>query len=104
MTHDRRQVLRLADILVSKHGRNAPVIATHRVRLWAEAHEPVTADLWRAVGEAIVHRLNQAHREPSLPEVLDGAVTRRTMDADGIRREDVEALMSAAQKRWQRKA
>jgi hypothetical protein len=104
MTQDRRQVLRLADILVGKHGRNAPAVAAHRVRLWADAHDPVTADLWRAVGEAIVHRLAQPQREPSLSEVLDGAVTRRTMNADGVSREDVEAIMSAARKRQRRKA
>ena len=41
--------------------------------------------------------------EPTLPEVLGGVVTRLTMDADGVRREDVEAVMLAVQQRRQRK-
>jgi hypothetical protein len=41
--------------------------------------------------------------EPSLPEVLDGTVTRLTMDADGVSREDVEAVMSATRKKLRRR-
>ena len=104
MDHDRRQVLLLASILVFKHGDVAPAVAADRVRVWTEAHDPETADLWRAVGEAVVRRLAQPRKEPTLPEVLDGTVTRLTMDADKVNREDVEAIMVSAQEKRQRKA
>jgi hypothetical protein len=58
----------------------------------------------RAVGEAIVQQLAQPRHEPSLSEVLDGGVTRLMMDADGVRREDVEAVMFASGKKRQRTA
>jgi hypothetical protein len=104
MDHDRRQVLLLASILVFKHGDDAPAVAADRVHVWTEAHDPETADLWRAVGEAVVLRLAQPRKEPTLPEVLDGTVTRLTMDADKVNREDVEAIMVSAQEKRQRKA
>ena len=104
MDHDRRQVLLLASILVFKHGDDAPAVAADRVRVWTEAHDPETADLWRAVGEVVVLRLAQPRKEPTLPEVLDGTVTRLTMDADKVNREDVEAIMVSAQEKRQRKA
>jgi len=104
MGHDREQISLLARILIAKHGQSAPAVAGERVRLWTEADDEVTTALWRAVGEAIVQQLAQLRHEPSLSEVLDGGVTRLMMDADGVRREDVEAVMFASRKKRQRTA
>jgi hypothetical protein len=104
MGSNHRQILRLARILIEKYGRGAPAVAAHRVRLWTEADDPATAELWRVVGEAIARQFTRPRHEPSVPEVLDGAVTRLMMDADRVSREDVEAVMSTAQKRRRRSA
>jgi hypothetical protein len=104
MGHDREQISLLARILIVKHGQSAPAVAAERVRLWTEAADAITADLWRAVDDAVVLRLVQPRQEPTLADVLDGTVTRLTMDADGVSREDVEAVMSAARKKRQRTA
>ena len=98
MRRDRKQISLLARILIDKYGQDAPTVAAHRVRLWTEADDPAIAALWRGVGEAIARR----QREPSLREVLDGVVTRLTMDADRVSRKDVEAMMSGAAKKRRR--
>jgi len=104
MGHNRKQISLLASILIAKYGQGAPAVAAHRVRLWMEADDPVTAALWRAVGEAIPQQFARPRPKPSLPEVLDGVVTRLTMDADRVTREDVEAVMSAARTKRRRTA
>ena len=102
MGYDREQISLLARILIAKYGQSAPAVAAERVRLWTEAADIITADLWRTVGEAVVVRLAQPRQEPTLPDVLDGTVTRLTMDADRVSRKDVEAMMSAAGKKRRR--
>jgi hypothetical protein len=101
---DRKQISLLASMLIDKYGQSAPAVTAHRVRLWTEADDPATADLWRAVGEAVAQEFARPRREPTLPEVLDGVVTRLTMDADGVSREDVEAVMSAVRRKRRRTA
>jgi hypothetical protein len=104
MRRDRKQISLLASMLIDKYGERAPAVTAHRVRLWTDADDPATADLWRAVGEAVGQEFARPRHEPTLPEVLDGAVTRATMDADGVSREDVEAVMFAARKKRRRTA
>jgi hypothetical protein len=104
MRRDRKQISLLASMLIDKYGQSAPAVTAHRVRLWTDADDPATADLWRAVGEAIAQQFARPRHEPTLPEVLDGAVTRAAMDGDGVSREDVEAVMFAARKKRQRTA
>jgi len=104
MGHNRKQISMLASLLIAKYGQGAPAVAAHRVRLWMEADDPATAALWHAVGEAVPQQFARSRHEPSLPEVLDGVVTRLTMDADGVSRKDVEAVMFAARTKRRRTA
>ena len=103
MYRDPGRISLLAEILVEKHGVGAQAVAADRAHLWTEADGHEIADFWRAVGAA-VRQLSQTRHDPPLPEVLDGAVTRATTDADGVSREDVEAVMFAARKKRQRTA
>jgi hypothetical protein len=86
MSHERKQISLLARLLVAKYGQRAPAVAAERVRLWTEAADRDTADLWRAVAETIVKQLARPRHEPSLSEVL------------------VEAAIFAAPKKRQRTA
>jgi hypothetical protein len=90
MYRDPGRISLLAEILVEKHGvLGAQAVAARRARLWSGTDDHEVADFWRAVGEAAARQLSQTRHDPPLTELLDGAVTRATMDADGVSREDV---------------
>jgi hypothetical protein len=88
----------LASMLIDKYGERAPAATAHRVRLWTDADDRNCRPLARS------RRGRCPRHEPTLPEVLDGAVTRATMDADRVSRKDVEAMMSGAAKKRRRTA
>jgi hypothetical protein len=97
------KVLKVARILLRKHGTDALGVAQQRADEWSERGEERAANLWRVIGSAVLAILNRVRRttgrRASLPEVLHGSVTQKVMDADKVERHHVERLMRRAKRR-----
>jgi hypothetical protein len=97
------KVLKVARILLRKHGTDALGVAQQRADEWSERGEERAAKLWRVIGSAVLAILNRMRRttgrRASLPEVLHGSVTQKVMDADKVERHHVERLMRQAKRR-----
>ena len=104
--HDPQQAALLARIIVVKFGADAPHVAAERARLWVEAGDQVTASLWTEVSRHAAARLARdptRGSEPSLTEILDGAVTRQVMAADKVSRSEAERMLGRVRERFRRK-
>jgi hypothetical protein len=97
------KVLKVARILLRKHGTDALGVAQQRADEWSERGEQRAANLWRVIGSAVLAILNRVRRttgrRATLPEVLHGSVTQKVMDADKVERRHVERLMRRAKRR-----
>jgi hypothetical protein len=97
------KVLKVARILLRKHGTDALEVAQRRADEWSERGEERAAELWRVIGSAALAILNRTRRKTgrraTLPEVLHGSVTRQVMDADKVERHHVARLMRRTKKR-----
>jgi hypothetical protein len=97
------KLLKVARILLRKHGTDALDVAQQRADEWSEHGEQRAANLWRVIASAVLAILNRVRRttgrRATLPEVLHGSVTRKVMHADKVERRDVERLMRRAKRR-----
>jgi nucleotide-binding universal stress UspA family protein len=97
------KVLKVARILLRKHGTDALGVAQKRADEWSERGAERAANLWRVIGSAAMAMLNRARRRTgrraSLPEVLHGSVTQKVMDADKVERHHVARLMRQTKRR-----
>jgi len=109
MDHEAK-LWRLARVLIAKHGKAASAVAHERAQdrldkrdyrissIWAR-----TADIVRRMSTTGARRVGGGEAaEPSLPDILDGGVTKAMMKADNVERERVEAVMGAAKQRRER--
>jgi hypothetical protein len=97
------KVLKVARILLRKHGTDALGVAQQRADEWSERGEERAADLWRVIGSAMLAILNRTRRttgrRATLPEVLHGSVTQKVMNADKVERHHVARLMRQTKRR-----
>jgi nucleotide-binding universal stress UspA family protein len=97
------KVLKVARLLLRKHGTDALGVAQQRADEWSGRGEERAANLWRLIGSAVLAMLNRVRRRTgrraSLPEVLHGSVTQRVMDADKVERHHVARLIRRMKKR-----
>jgi hypothetical protein len=109
MDHDAK-LWRLARVLIARHGNAAPAIAHERAQDRLDKRDYRVASMWARVAD-VVRRMSTtgARRigirpgaEPSLPDILDGQVTRAMMDADNVEREHIEAVMTEAKQKRER--
>jgi hypothetical protein len=100
------KVLKVARILLRKHGTDALDVAQRHADEWTERGNRRGAELWRVIGSAVLAILNRARRSTgrraSLPEVLHGSVTQMVMDADKVERHHVARLMRRTKRRRRR--
>jgi hypothetical protein len=109
MDHDAK-LWRLARAVIAKHGKAAPAVAHERAHDRLDKRDYRVAGMWARVAD-VVRRMStigarrigsRATAEPSLPDILDGGVTRAMMGADNVDREHVEAVMDEAKQKRER--
>lgn len=92
---------RIARALIATHGAAAAGQAHERAQNRLDKRDYRIASVWARVAD-ITKRMSttgarrigeKAPSEPSLPDVLDGSVTRAVMEADNIERHHVEAIV-----------
>jgi hypothetical protein len=99
MKHDVK-VSTAAALLVERDGQAAPAVARQRARELKERRDPEAAAMWLEIAEATKKLLAaRAAQEPTLADVLNGAVTGQMMRADRVERRDVEHLVKKAKRR-----
>lgn len=93
-----QKVREAAALLVKRHGQKAPEVA----RRWSidltERKDQEAAAVCSEIAEAASKLLTEGTtaskaKEPTLTDVLDGAVTGAMLRADRVKRRDVEKLM-----------
>jgi hypothetical protein len=80
MMHDRGLVAQLANILTTKYGHEAPKVASDHIRMWLDAGDAVTANLWAEIGLAVAEQFSRVSIEttqaPPVPTISSQASTK----------------------------
>jgi hypothetical protein len=99
MTHDVK-ISTAAALLLERHGQAAPDVARQWARGLTERRDQDAAAMCLDIADAAEKLLGaRAAQEPTLGDVLNGAVTGQMMRADQVERRDVEHLMKRAKNR-----
>jgi hypothetical protein len=102
MEYDQK-VWAAAALLLKRHGVEAPAVAKQWSGDLAKRDDPEAAakclEIADAASELLTKRAVSGAREPTLTEILSGAVTGAVMRADQVHRRDVERVMKKAKQR-----
>jgi hypothetical protein len=106
MDHEAR-LWRLARVLIAKHGKAAPAVAHERAQDRLAKRDYRVASMWAHIADVVSRMSTTGARrirskvlaEPSLPDILDGGVTKAMMEADNVDRKHVEAVMDEAKQK-----
>ena len=94
------KILAAAALLLERHGRKAPDVALHWATELTKRQDAETVEVCLQIADAANKLLiASAAEEPTLADVLGGAVTGQMMRADQVERRDVEKLMKNAKRR-----
>ncbi len=97
---DNVKISTAAALLLDRHGHTAPEVARQWARGLTERRDPEAAAMCLEIADVAENLLAaRAAQEPTLDDVLNGAVTCQMMRADQVERRDVEHLMKKAKRR-----
>jgi hypothetical protein len=98
---DRDQKIRLlARMLIGKHGRNACKVAQQRAATALHGGDFKSAAVWSEAADAVqsmgAEPIGKMSPEPALTDLMGDPVTQAVMEADGVERDELDAILDPA--------